>query len=53
MLTDDLAVAEIMILVNEAVVERFQGGVPDHGHSDGTVVSKTSLHRRLIHKDGR
>jgi len=53
MLTDDLAVTEIMILMNEAVVEGCQGGVPDHGHRDGTVISKTSLHRRLIHENRR
>jgi hypothetical protein len=53
MLTDDLAVTEIMMLVNEAVIERFHGGVPDHGHRDGTVVSKTSIHRRLIHENRR
>ena len=52
MLTDDLAVAEIMMLVNEAVVERFQGGVADHGHCDGTIIAKRSRNWALIHKDG-
>jgi hypothetical protein len=53
MLTDDLVVTEIMILMNEAVVEGLQGGVPDHGHCDGTVISKTSFQRRLIHENRR
>ena len=52
MLTDNLAVTEIMILMNEAVVERFQGGVPDHAHSDGIIIAKRSRNWALIHKDG-
>jgi len=51
MLADNLAVTEIMVLINEAVVERFHGGVPDYGHGDGTIVRKTSLHRGLIHEN--
>jgi hypothetical protein len=31
MTADDLTVTEIMILVNETVIERFQGGIPDQG----------------------
>jgi hypothetical protein len=53
MLTNDLAVTEIMMLVNEAVVERFLMSVPDHVHGDGTIVGETSLHRRLIYENRR
>jgi hypothetical protein len=52
MLTNDLAVTEIMMLVNEAIVERFLESVPDHGHGDGTIVGETSFHGRLIYKNG-
>ena len=53
MLADDLAVTEIMMFTDETVVEGFHRGVPDHGHRDGTVVSKTTIDRRLIHDNRR
>jgi hypothetical protein len=53
MLTDNLAVTEIMMLVNEAVVERFLMSVPDHSHGDGSIVSKTSFNRGLIYENRR
>jgi len=40
MLADDLAVTEIMILMNEAVVERFKIGMPYQRDSDRRKISK-------------
>src|SRR3990172_3712255 len=40
MLADDLAVAEIMILMNEAVVEGFNIGMPYHRDSDRRQIGK-------------
>ena len=42
MLTDDLAVTEIMILMNETVVEWFQGGMSYQGDIDGRKIGKFS-----------
>ncbi|MFA5789411.1 MAG: hypothetical protein WC924_06205 [Candidatus Gracilibacteria bacterium] len=42
MLTDDLAVTEIMILVNEAVVEGFKGDMSYQRDIDGRKISKFS-----------
>ena len=38
--------------MNQAVVERFQGGIPDHGHRDRTIIAKRSHNWNLIHNDG-
>ena len=42
MLTDDLAVTEIMILMDEAVVEGFKGGMSYQRDIDGRKISKFS-----------
>jgi hypothetical protein len=34
MIADNLPIAKVMVLLNEAVIERFKGGVPDQLKSD-------------------
>jgi len=50
MLTDNLAVAEIMMLINEAVVEGQKGGVPYHLYGYGAIVRNISQQGILIHE---
>jgi len=40
MLADNLAVTEIMVLINEAVVEGFKGGMSYQGDRDGRKIGK-------------
>jgi len=49
-LTDNLAVAEIMMLINEAVVEGFKGGVPNHVNGYRAIVGNIPQQGILIHE---